>query len=374
MNLSLAQIICVIAIFQLVVFVISLLSKKFNRLPNRLLASFLILQAIICFNYLVKTLFVYQSEYTFIFLLIGDPAFWIVSPLLYFYVRSLCFSDFKLHLKDTLHVIPAFLIFLMVLLSFLTAEGKPLNETNYFQGKIGEINRQFYFSFVMYIQFLVYNILSLKVIYEYREKLKSQVSSTHHIYLTWLKFVIVGFMFAWIVNLGISLLFFFKISIDYNLAAISFAAFLIFFNVLFFKGWTQSDLFSGIEETKKHQSSSLEQIEVERLLNVIYNYVENEKPFLDPELSLKKLSDSVNIPTRQLSQLINDQIGSNFYDFINGYRIEMAKKLLIISEREKTVSEILYESGFNTKSSFNLAFKKETGLTPTEFRNKNRLL
>jgi YesN/AraC family two-component response regulator len=142
---------------------------------------------------------------------------------------------------------------------------------------------------------------------------------------------------------------------------------------MFFKGWTQSDLFSGIEETKKYKSSTLSADEAEKYQKMLFKYIEKERPFLDPDLTLKKLSESINIPSRHLSQLINENNDTNFYDFINSFRIETAKKLLILSGKGKTVSEILYEVGFNSKSSFNTAFKKDTGLTPTEFRNSKKL-
>jgi AraC-like DNA-binding protein len=373
MNLSLSQIICIIAIFQLIVFVLSLLSKKFNRRPNRILATFLIFQAIICLNYLAKSFFAYKSDSALYFILVGDPAFWVVSPLLYFYVRSLCFSNFRFNLKDLFHLTPAFIIFLMIALSFIIAGGNPIREIAYIKRIYNSDNQSYLQTFLMYSQFLIYNILSLQVISSYRKKLKMQVSSIYRIFLTWLKIVIIGFMTAWIINLGVNLLFFLHLSANYDIATISFVAFLVFFNVMFFKGWTQSDLFSGVEESRKYQSSGMTAGEADNYLKSLSSYCEKERPYLDPELSLKKLSENVNIPIRQLSQLINENIGSNFYDFINGYRIEMAKKLLIISAKEKTVSEILYESGFNTKSSFNTAFKKETGMTPTEFRNKNRM-
>ena len=92
------------------------------------------------------------------------------------------------------------------------------------------------------------------------------------------------------------------------------------------------------------------------------------KPFIDPEITLKKLSEQVDIPFRYLSQIINENLHKNFYDFINNYRIEEAKKLLSDPGCKKTILEILYQIGFNSKSSFNTSFKKNTGLTPTQFR------
>ncbi|MCZ6899895.1 MAG: helix-turn-helix domain-containing protein, partial [Bacteroidetes bacterium] len=76
-----------------------------------------------------------------------------------------------------------------------------------------------------------------------------------------------------------------------------------------------------------------------------------------------------NIPSHHLSQVINDRIGLNFFDFVNSYRIKEATRLLSDSQKsEYTIIELAYESGFNSKSTFNSAFKRFAGSTPTEFR------
>lgn len=371
LNLSVAQVISLISIFQLIVFVVSLISGKFNRLPSRLLAAFLLLQVIIFINFLVQTLITPQHPAAVWFLLFGNPAFLIVSPILFFYVRSLCYSDFKLKLKDCLHFLPAMILIMIIPFLFLQPHTKQLNEIPYFQELTQGGHQQCYFALIMYAQFLIYNVLSLKVIARYRRKLKMQVSSTHGILLSWLKFIIIGFTVAWLINCLVMLLSIIEIPLNFDMATISFSSFLLFFNILFFKGWTQSDIFSVVEETKKYVNSSLSEAEAEKYLKMLQSYFEEAKPYLDPQLTLKKLSESVSIPQRLLSQLINEQKGMNFYDFVNSYRIEIAKKMLVVTKREKTISEIMYDSGFNTKSSFNTAFKNATGVSPTEYRKKN---
>ncbi|WP_276965984.1 helix-turn-helix domain-containing protein [Chryseobacterium sp.] len=81
------------------------------------------------------------------------------------------------------------------------------------------------------------------------------------------------------------------------------------------------------------------------------------------------MSGEIEIPVRELSLLINHQLGQHFYDFVNTYRIENAMNMLKDETKSKvTILEILYEVGFNSKSSFNTAFKKHTGTTPTLYR------
>ncbi len=94
-----------------------------------------------------------------------------------------------------------------------------------------------------------------------------------------------------------------------------------------------------------------------------------QKPYINPELTVELLAKAASMRPKELSELINTQLGQNFFDYVNRYRIEEAQKLLTNPVDKKiTVLEILYQVGFNSKSSFNTLFKKYTGITPTEFK------
>ncbi|HTE33290.1 MAG TPA: helix-turn-helix domain-containing protein, partial [Chryseolinea sp.] len=98
-------------------------------------------------------------------------------------------------------------------------------------------------------------------------------------------------------------------------------------------------------------------------------------PYLDPELTLSQLAKDLNIGRSQLSQLINDSIGDNFYDFINKYRTEEVKRLMNDPKvKNFSLLGLALEAGFKSKSTFNLIFKRFTGLTPTAYKkNKGEL-
>lgn len=99
--------------------------------------------------------------------------------------------------------------------------------------------------------------------------------------------------------------------------------------------------------------------------------MDTEKPYLDSELTLPKLAKSLGLNTYQTSYLINHCFDENFYHFINRYRLEMCKRLLLDkSLHHKSIIELAYQSGFNSKTVFNTFFKKSTGNTPKEFREK----
>ena len=87
---------------------------------------------------------------------------------------------------------------------------------------------------------------------------------------------------------------------------------------------------------------------------------------LDANLSLWALSKQVGVSDNYVSQVLNEEIGQNFFDFVNGYRVQAAQARLISSD--ETILNIAYDTGFNSRSSFYTAFKKTTGQTPTAFR------
>jgi AraC-like DNA-binding protein len=146
---------------------------------------------------------------------------------------------------------------------------------------------------------------------------------------------------------------------------------LAFALVIVFKGLRQSDLFTGISR-EKYKTERLSQQEIDNYKKRIKTVMANQKPYLDSELKLDDLAGILSIPARHLSQVINVAFDQNFFDFISDYRIQKAKQMLNDKTcKDRTILEILFDVGFNSKSSFNSLFKKKTGMTPSEFRNKS---
>jgi len=97
----------------------------------------------------------------------------------------------------------------------------------------------------------------------------------------------------------------------------------------------------------------------------------DEKQFQNANLTLKSLSSSLHVSPQILSQVINQKSEKNFNNFVNAFRIEEAKRLLPLEEfKNQTIAAIAYEVGFNSISSFNTAFKKQTGETPMTYRQQ----
>lgn len=120
-------------------------------------------------------------------------------------------------------------------------------------------------------------------------------------------------------------------------------------------------------DTKKYTNSKLSVSDLDAYQLKVETYFKKEKPFLDPELTLQRLSSNCGIPKHHLTQLFNTRFNKNFYQFINEFRVqEVIEK--IPSQKNMALVEIAYECGFNSKSTFNSYFKKITGLTPSNFK------
>ncbi|MFT3920114.1 helix-turn-helix domain-containing protein [Cloacibacterium sp.] len=139
-------------------------------------------------------------------------------------------------------------------------------------------------------------------------------------------------------------------------------------NPEFFRG-VNSQLKPIIDIVSKSKSSPVIDDEKNKQIESLKDFMIKNEPYLDSFLTIQDLAEQVKMPVKELSALINLYMDKHFFDFINEYRIEKAKKILKDpTQKELTILEILYQVGFNSKSSFSTSFKKYTGKTPTEFR------
>lgn len=125
------------------------------------------------------------------------------------------------------------------------------------------------------------------------------------------------------------------------------------------------------EPKTKYSGMFLKEVDVEQYVSKLRNFMAAEKPYLDANISLPELAARLQIPSHQLSRIINERFGVNFFDFINQYRIEEVKSRIADPAYENlSLLGIAFDSGFNTKSAFNRVFKKMTGFTPSEYKSR----
>jgi AraC-like DNA-binding protein len=128
----------------------------------------------------------------------------------------------------------------------------------------------------------------------------------------------------------------------------------------------------GDDAFQKYAKSGLSRESLEHYKQQLSELMLHDQSYLHPEMTLPKLSNLVHCPVNHLSQVINSGFGVSFFDYLNQYRIEDAKKLLGEKDSTHTILTVAFEVGFNSNSAFYTAFKKSCGQTPAQFRRSQR--
>ncbi|MBK6963046.1 MAG: helix-turn-helix transcriptional regulator [Bacteroidales bacterium] len=186
----------------------------------------------------------------------------------------------------------------------------------------------------------------------------------------WLQILLIGFIVIWIVNLNSFALYMIVRRPDWcaYTASIYALAVFLFINTIMFLILLKPDVYYIIAKYKNNKLSGPDKSEYIQKLNF---YMETQKPFLNPDITLESLAGEISVNPRLLSQIINENFKKNFKSYILEYRIKESMKILADSKHAKlTILEILYQVGFNSKSAFNNQFKLYTNLTPVEYRSR----
>lgn len=358
MIIGLTQIIAVVTVILLLIFsLLTFVLKKGNNRSNVFLSAFLFSNTLYIVEYLILTSGTTVNISLTGFSGIGYGFGFLFGPLLYFYTRSVTANETKFTLSTVLHFIPFAVYFSFFLsgikFSWLIEEG------------------------ILHLQIIPYMFACFILIFKFREELGQYFSSSEKLNLNWLLYVVGGFLLMWLIDLTAFVMIILDpaLIIKYRyLTFISILINLIFITLLFFKALQYSQfLVNIIKEGKiqKYERSKLSSEEKEDILNKILHYFESVKPYLNPGLNIQEVAGAVGVSIKHISQVINESLNKNFKELVNSYRvIEAEKKLMDESESNKTILEILYDSGFNSKTTFNTTFKKHKGITPTEFRHR----
>jgi len=368
--IDLINIIGVITTVLLLIFSTSLLTmKKWEKLRVKILFYFLIVNAVYIIAFLtVNYLKPVTIAGTSIFYLLHSTGF-LFGPILFYYTKITIYGERKFRKSDFAHLVPFFIsiIYVSIRLVYLTR----LNQI-WLSKPEGIIS-----ALLVNAQVLLYMAYSIIEVRKYRSKIREFYSLLTGLTYLWLAIVLYGFFFMWLIDLIHFLLDkIVDIPLNINLASttISLSINFIFAILIFYKGLTHPEIFNSEirEEKPKYEKSKLTKEDAAAYLKKLQNFMKDEKPYLIPNININELSEKVDIPMRFLSQIINDSLKQNFFDFINYYRIEESKNYLADSKYKKlNILEILYETGFNSKSTFNKVFKEHTGQTPTEYRQQH---
>ncbi|MDC8002462.1 helix-turn-helix domain-containing protein [Aureisphaera galaxeae] len=303
--------------------------------------------------------------------LLGYALAFLGGPILFFYVRTYLTNSYSFKPAQLLHVIP-FLIQLALWASVILplSDAEKLEYLQRMNAGSDWYPLQREVSFIAVALFYIY--LIYKDIRRYHQLAKEEYSYTNQNVLIWFY----GFILYLILSpVAVSLI---ALQIGQNEVLILSGFLSVFCFIIMLVVLLRPEIYQGLGiiapvKSFSRQTPTLADTEKDRLFQELQLYFERERPFLNPTLTLKGLSDALETNPNYLSQSINGKSGKSFFDFINTYRIEYAKTLLLDDTFAKyTVEGIASESGFRSKSAFYNAFKKMTSISPLEFKKQHQ--
>jgi AraC-like DNA-binding protein len=393
-------------------------SRRTEGYSRQILGTFQLLMGVyFSFNFLysVRAFAILEPLY---FLVL--PVILLFIPVFYLYVLSITQTAFRLQLRHFLHFLPAGLVALANLPYLLAPTSDRLSFVMHGYSSSGE-NRLITWLMLVYmtgilviftLQLLWYSVKAIRLYRSHRSFLENTYSFTENISLDWIPVMISCFVVFFIFNDILYIVGFrqhYLTQVVYNISMLTLNL------VIGYRGLLQKDLSSfsaspaseTISEStvfqsdadqdipaneqsylseadtagdepesapapRKYSGSSLSAQQKLALLDGLNRLMTEEKMFIIESLTIEDVASRLNSNSRYVSQVVNETYNRNFYTYINGFRIDEAKKLLLAEGSSKySIQGIARTVGFASKSAFNQAFKRITGLTPSEFKESN---
>jgi len=335
---------------------------KVNKRANFWFAIFLFFWSIFWFEEIFKLVGFQPLSDAY---LIPIRVFQFLTPIIfYFSIEYYSNPDFKFRKKDSLYlVLPILFIF-----------GLIVQKDNAIISTVLTV-----FIIIQALYFIIYSYFTIQ---HHKKRIRLFSSNTDEIDLKWVEYIIIALLVLCVFIATYNMLF---READLNLFANIIALIIIFFvgfnslkqKEIFLLNENQRNLIITSEEqtTTKKKRKIIEDKYLETLKLKLTELMEEQKPYLDSELTLVRLAELMELTPHQLSYLINGSFNENFFWFVNRYRVQRVKDLLSNKQNDHmSILGIAFESGFNSKTSFNTAFKKISSQTPSEFKKSSSSL
>ncbi|MCP4137664.1 MAG: helix-turn-helix transcriptional regulator [bacterium] len=369
--------------------VITLLTRKKNAPANRMLA---LLIFSFTFSLIISYLLLREIDtvYPSVMALTGMSDF-LYGPLFYLYIGLLTSNIRSLRPMHLLHFVPALVNWVQIAFFFMMTEGEKQQLIKEFTEQNVTID-YVVSEIVLFIQLIIYAFLILRQFRQYRTNLEKYFTNIDKLNLRWLRILIVFVIMAWMVYLFSFICYFIDFELFLLMDLVYLTLYTIFLYIMGYIALNQPEIFNRThqmteeldkiseqqtaeqpgeesEDEEKYKKTKLDEGLIEEYMQKILSYMEETQAYKEAGLTLKELSDRVDIASHHVSQVINSRLNRNFFSFINNYRVEEAKRVLKDPAYEdENILSIAYDVGFNSKPTFNAIFKEYTQMTPTQFR------
>lgn len=301
------------------------------------------------------------------------------GPFLYLYIKTLVSEGGRLSMKDLVHLIPFVLFNLYIFISSFNPDISQSLDID--KVTPGNSTPLLFSLFLILTAFsgTLYFLVTFRLFKKLDINIFNNFSNSVNIDLYWIRKLVLVFGIVWTALVSVTV-----VHHIFNMFSMVFCTDGLFLSLSLFViligyfGLKQKVIFSAehniiegeiAEIRTKYSGSRLTDSEAKQHAGKLADYMKSTKSYLNPDLSLPQLAAELNISSHYLSQVINEQLNLNFFDFVNGYRVEAFKEKIKDPEfMNYSLLGIAFECGFNSKSAFNRIFKQATGLTPSQYK------
>jgi AraC-like DNA-binding protein len=340
---------------------------------NRLVSNQLLVATLVFFAAGLGEIFLYSSG-----LALAHPNLAYLGTLigllqagtLFLYAQALMYQEFRLRKEHLVHTLLFWVVGAIFLIEYyLQPTGEKLRILSE-RDHPGVLTSPL-LAVAIHAAFLGYLYATIRTINRFGLSLRQVFSSIENKQLSWLRLLLIGYAIAWTVSMFYCMtahVFKSAPGADWVAGAGAVTGFL-FINFLMVNALRQPVIFTGLAAD---QAALLDDTTVpefdQHLKQKLAQFMAEDKPYLYSNLTLEQLAQKVGAHPREVSRAINQGFGCNFFEFVSGYRVQEAKRRLADPSDTSSILQVMYDSGFNSKSVFNTAFKNNTGLTPSDYR------
>ncbi len=360
-----------------VIILFLLVRSKNKKLQKKILIIFFSLMLLLnlhAYSSLHRLEILYKATF-----LVNISIIWFLGPLILVYLKSVFQEEQGLIRRNLKHFLGFFIFTLLIGLPISIFQ--LINEPSFKYLQYIDTNQVVIVIFSN-IVFIVYIYLSLRIFNSSKNVIQHSHSELSKLDLNWIRNLLYGSLAFISVDIITRLMDEFSIATAINTGYFTMFSIIILVSYLGFHGISQSKILLpkfllepefrlNNNGRQQHSLSAYDQDAIAHLIENLAKVMSDDKPYLDPELTLGKLARSIEITDKKLSTLFNTYLETTFYDYVNSFRIiEVKKSLRHVDSTKYTILSLAMDCGFNSKASFNRIFKKETGLSPSQYRNE----